>query len=264
MAMHSSIGKFLRAVEKALLVNTPWDPPSYTYVPPSQTTGEAIFGAGGSTSSASSDAGSDEDSLLPPGASTPMFSPIPFLRHPNADESPSMEVDGQGSNSRGQEEGLMSPLMLGGNSEHGANLASSDKSPKDEHAAGGASDESHPKSASPTTPAHPASSSTPVTIGPSDPGHQSYLGRVDELDTGPLAQPANSNGEKTEREDEIMTPGTGEGGNMAPHGMSDKPVPISSTTVLGDEERKIAGIPKASLGERFVKADEASASDVSK
>jgi hypothetical protein len=42
MAMHSSIGKFLRAVEKALLVNTPWDPPSYTYVPPSQTTGEAV------------------------------------------------------------------------------------------------------------------------------------------------------------------------------------------------------------------------------
>jgi hypothetical protein len=41
---------------------------------------------------------------------------------------------------------------------------------------------------------------------------------------------------------------SGEGGNMAPHGMSDKPVPISSTTVLGDEERKSAGIPKASLG----------------
>jgi hypothetical protein len=53
----------------------------------------------------------------------------------------------------------------------GANLASSDKSPKDEHAAGGASDESHPKSASPTTPAHPASSSTPEHQG----AHQTFL-----------------------------------------------------------------------------------------
>ena len=41
-----------------------------------------------------------------------------------------------------------------------------------------------------------------------------------------------------------MTPGAGEGGNMTQHGMSDKPVPISSTTVVGEEERKIAGMPR--------------------
>jgi hypothetical protein len=47
-----------------------------------------------------------------------------------------------------------------------------------------------------------------------------------------------------------MTPGAGEGGNMTPHGMSDKPVPISSTTVVGEEERKIAGMPRMGSAEK--------------
>jgi hypothetical protein len=123
MAMHSSIGKFLRAVEKALLVNTPWDPPSYTYVPPSQTTAlgcrkkgiglnMGVEAPGGNKESSSDPASDDAEDVDPPAPK--IASPVAFLRHPNADESPSMEVDGQGSNSRGQEEGLMSPLMLGG------------------------------------------------------------------------------------------------------------------------------------------------------
>ena len=251
--MHSTIGKFLRALEKALLVNTPWEAPSYVYVPPTETTGGGLYGASTSTaSSSSSGAGSDEDSLLPPGASTPMFSPIPFLRRPDADESMGMDLDAPGTSGVNVEEGLMSPLVL---SEGGSNNnirfadAPTDRSPTPEP------DESSPTEA--TSPASPVSTITSqVHIGPKDPGHQSYLGRVDELDTGPLAQSAVKNGGNgEEREDEIMTPGAGEGGNMTPHGMSDKPVPISSTTVLGEEERKIAGIPKASLNDRFVKAE---------
>lgn len=81
------------------------------------------------------------------------------------------------------------------------------------------------------------------------------MGRVDELDTGPLQTPPNALSTGDKREDEVMTPGAGEAGNMAPHGMSDKPVALSSTTVLDEEERKIAGIPKGSLGDRFVTSD---------
>ncbi len=254
--MHTSIGKFLRALEKALLVNTPWEAPSYTYVPPVEMTSGGLYGASSSrsVSSASSESGSDEDSLLPPGASTPMFSPIPFLRHPNAD---GMEIDMdmiQGRTSgKDVEEGLMSPLVLG---DHSTEAQMTDTT-----AIRNSTPEPDP-SASPTKPSpvsplsDTTSAATQVAIGPSDPGHQSYLGRVDELDTGPLSQTVNNGAKGEDGEDEIMTPGAGEGGNMTPHGMSDRPVPISSTTVVGEEERKIAGIPKTSLGDRFVKAED--------
>lgn len=84
-----------------------------------------------------------------------------------------------------------------------------------------------------------------------DPGNQPYLGRVDELDTGPIhANPIIPNNGRTGREEEhegIMS-GAGEGGAMTPHGMSEKPVPISSTTVISEEERRIAGIRQQGHG----------------
>lgn len=83
----------------------------------------------------------------------------------------------------------------------------------------------------------------------SDPANQPYLGRVDELDTGPI-QPSPSNGAHGNggREDEHVIPGTGEGGGMTPHGMSEKPVPISSTTVISEEERRVAGLRQQNAG----------------
>jgi hypothetical protein len=87
------------------------------------------------------------------------------------------------------------------------------------------------------------------------------MGRVDELDTGPLQTPPNALSTGEQREDEVMTPGAGEAGNMAPHGMSDKPIALSSTTVLNEEERKIAGIPKGNLGDRFVQSDQGTAEE---
>jgi hypothetical protein len=71
---------------------------------------------------------------------------------------------------------------------------------------------------------------------------------VDELDTGPIQ--GNSKEQKDGREDGVA-PGTGEGGAMTAHGMSEKPVPISSTTVIADEERKIAGLPAAGDSEKL-------------
>jgi len=82
------------------------------------------------------------------------------------------------------------------------------------------------------------------------------MGRVDELDTGPLQTPSNALSTGDSREDEVIAPGAGEAGNMAPHGMSDKPVALSSTTVLDEDERKIAGMPKGTLGDRFVQSEE--------
>lgn len=250
--MHSTLGKFLRAIEKALLVNTPWETPSYTYIPSQTRIGNGAFSNLGSTSSASSDAGSDEDSLMPPGSMTPMFSPIPFLRQDELGEPIPMDIDGQEPGNRSLEDGLMSPLNLEG--AHGNGTDGSFRfgdapgvrspTPEPDDMQDNSPTKSSPPSKDSTSPTA-FSASTIMPAGSSDPGHQSYLGRVDELDTGPLNATIPQNGSKTDgRDEEIVTPGTGEGGNMTPHGMSDKPVPLSSTTVVNEEERRIAGMPK--------------------
>lgn len=210
---------------------------------------------------------------MPPGASTPMFSPIPFLRRPDTEASDPIAMDldatdgdiGQGTNGRSLEDGLMSPLALG-DSPAASETSSSEPfrfadapsirspTPEPDEASSSSPTKPAPESSSPispttsnaaTTPIMPSTAAASEQTTPSDPAHQSYLGRVDELDTGPLNTPPPARAGGTEpREDEIMTPGAGEGGNMTQHGMSDKPVPISSTTVVGEEERKIAGMPR--------------------
>ena len=126
-----------------------------------------------------------------------------------------------------------------------------------------------------------------IGTGPTsnDPAHQPYLGRVDELDTGPLPIPTTSPSSSSsstsnstssggsggaEEEDEHRrkgrrlsnalsvanvtangsSEGTGEGGTMTPHGMSDRPVPISSTTSVPADDadkgkgREVAQLPR--------------------
>jgi hypothetical protein len=81
-----------------------------------------------------------------------------------------------------------------------------------------------------------------------DPSNQPYLGRVDELDTGPIQARSAVEDQKdgNGRKGDAMAPGTGESGGLTPHGMSERPVPISSTTVIADNERKIASLPSSS------------------
>ena len=251
---HSSLGKFLRALEKAMLVTTPWEAPSYTYIPgqPVPGTRTLFSGTTSSASSASSEAGDDEDSMMPPGASTPMFIPIPFLAH--GDDLLSMDMEGEsGPNGRHLEEGLMSPLILGGESPDPNTSASfqfapapnvRSPTPEPEESASALSGSSPPE--------------VPETASESsDPSNQPYLGRVDELDTGPLS-PTNTspttstNGGHTERR-ESNASGTGEGGTMTPHGMSERPVPISSTTTVDD--RPIARMPLRTESEESGNAD---------
>lgn len=108
----------------------------------------------------------------------------------------------------------------------------------------------------------PATSANTVLEKSNDPAHQPYLGRVDELDTGPLPSPAAQEAEgRSSLSPESRAAdrrsgnaaasagpgeGTGEGGNMTPHGMSEKPMPISSTTEIAetDKDREVAGLPK--------------------
>lgn len=125
------------------------------------------------------------------------------------------------------------------------------------------------------SPAQTISTPTPSQIS-SDPGHQPYLGRVDELDTGPIASSdatpstPSANGHD-QRDEDMSTPGTGEAGTMTPHGMSERPVPISSTTVVEPlEDRRVAGLPTRvgekvqdgpGLEERFVSSGEVEANN---
>ena len=127
--------------------------------------------------------------------------------------------------------------------------------------------------------------------GESGDHHDSFMGRVDELDSGPLSPlPTNastSTSPRTSRvnpsNDRQFAEGTGESGNMIPHGMSERPQAISSTTTLspvrseGSERtpsppsgwtsgRKVSRMPRtASMGnlsDRFVKAEVLSPAEI--
>lgn len=181
--------------------------------------------AAGPTSPSSVISEMDADSTVPPASMTPMFSPIPFLAGEELGE-PMLDSDGNAP-----AEGLMSPLMLsaegGGNGAFTTQANNGARSPTPEPEGEG-------------TNGNAAGDGT--AGGPErDPGTTPYLGRVDELDAGPLAH-TNGDG-KAEGE---MATGTGEGGNMTPHGMHSRPEPLSSTTVIEDEQREIAPLPTRS------------------
>lgn len=154
-----------------------------------------------------------------------MFSPIPFLPSGDSDAlgEPMMDVDGSG------DDGLMSPLML---SDSPGVFASQQ--------AGGRSPTPEPEDEAEMGENECARDKGGEMSG--DPGHQPYLGRVDELDSGPLT----TNGHQVDADGEERATGVGEAGNMTPHGMSDQPVPLSSTTVIGEGAREIAPMPRRS------------------
>lgn len=280
---YTTLGKFLRALEKSLLVTSSWEAPSYVPLTQSSIPSSSLYRSTSISSlstastSGSSDRGSDEDSMMPPGSLTPMFSPIPFLSH---EEGLGMDIDslgpGEGNgHMEGSGQGLMSPLMLGGEDSSGAPFRFDD-APAVPSARSPESDEQN--GSSPALMTDDAASSSPIAPPlqeNSDPANQPYLGRVDELDTGPLpstpdatstppsqissgySEPSSQRRRRGSDESQTSQTGAGEGGTMTPHGMSDKPVPISSTTVVDPAltARPIASLPKvqaSSLAERFV------------
>ncbi|WWC69265.1 uncharacterized protein I206_103203 [Kwoniella pini CBS 10737] len=283
---YSTFGKFIRAIEKTLLVTTPWEQPSYIPISSTSFTVPQTHSTAGSSSS-SSDNGYDSDSTMPPGSTTPMFSPIPFLAQQNdlsleGAGSSSHEGGMNGTTNRQLDDGLMSPLML--NEESGmfgssSNPRSPTPEPEDSAAQEEVENDIDMKEEIPERPI--VAQGQYESVEHSDPAHQSYLGRVDELDTGPIktsppieytnsssSSSLSKNGQNHRHSlspENIPVPGTGEGGNMTPHGMSEKPVPISSTTVVIKDEkekekqqRTIASLPRTtsekSLRERFVSA----------
>ncbi|WRT67326.1 uncharacterized protein IL334_004296 [Kwoniella shivajii] len=315
---HTTFGKFLRAIEKSLLVTTSWTIPSYVPLPiPTFTSTPHSIGEISSSSGSGSvhaENGFDIESTMPPGSTTPMFSPIPFLSQTQNDDLSLGGIEGltngNASGQRSLDDGLMSPLMLNEDSMFGGpSSSSSSSSVNNPRSPTPEPEEAEPEPASndmfqdadieredvemTSTSSSNDSQSRSVdtssdnqyeSIEHSDPAHQSYLGRVDELDTGPisLSPPIhntdtkgntspikNKNGTHAHGHEDMQVPvpGTGEGGNMTPHGMSEKPVPISSTTVLKPDEdstlastssRTIASLPRSasekSLRDRFVSA----------
>lgn len=266
-SQHATFGKFSRAIEKSLLVTSPWGAPSYVYIPPSNFAAYPGVGPISSASSPSPDGGSESDSTVPAGSTTPLFSPIPFLVHPS--HEPALAVDtGHPAASIGTEDGLLSPLNLSEEKTPSSSGRSPTPEPEDSIAttSGPSTNDIDTEMVSPGDIPRPENPQ-----GTSDPANTSYMGRVDELDTGPLPtseqvsikrrssiSSSSSQMEVDDRETVVMA-GQGEGGHLAPHGMADKPMPLSSTTVVKDvpeEGRMIKGLRRneseKSLGERFV------------
>jgi hypothetical protein len=201
-----------------------------------------------------------------------MFSPIPFLVRPAPDEG-EMDVDIPGDSEaesslriHTRKEELMSPLLLDERpleveAGEGGGAASSSSSADQDHTDASTDTRANARSQTPepedTASRIPPRPAPPPVVEPlltgsesSDPGHQPYLGRVDELDTGPIVSRPSSDtpvpgAKKEDRGDQGEGMGTGEGGNMTPHGMSERPVPISATTVVEESERKVAGLPRS-------------------
>ncbi|OXG52875.1 hypothetical protein J010_01309 [Cryptococcus neoformans] len=268
-SQHATFGKFSRAIEKSLLVTSPWGAPSYVYIPPSNFAAYPGVGPISSASSPSSDGGSESDSTVPAGSTTPLFSPIPFLVHPS--HEPALAVDtGHPAASNRTEEGLLSPLNLSEEKTPSSSGRSPTPEPEDSIAmTSGPSINDIDIDTEMVSPGDIPRPENPQ--GTSDPANTSYLGRVDELDTGPLptseqvgikrrssTSSSSSQMEVDSRETVVMA-GQGEGGHLAPHGMADKPMPLSTTTVVKDEPeggRMIKGLRRneseKSLGERFV------------
>lgn len=127
----------------------------------------------------------------------------------------------------------------------------------------------------------------PATASP-DTAHEPFTGRVDELDAGPLQHSTTHASPSDPHQLHLLSTshpagphpeGTGERGTMTPHGMSDRPQAISSTTDLNavvphtsreetpmmdppvdkDGGRVIRGLPRTSssvsLGDRFVSGE---------
>nr|ODN87888.1 hypothetical protein L203_03092 [Cryptococcus depauperatus CBS 7841] len=262
-SQYSTFGKFLRALEKCLLVTAPWSPPSYTYVPSSFSARPGMAAMG----TVSGEKGTGEDSTVPEGSTTPLFSPISFLTHRSGDNMEEAAVSSGESSNMGanMEEGLMSPLVLSDEKSHAISSSARSPTPEPEspntlkeqahlnaesEESKAVDEDSEMISAYPSEIAH---SETIQDDSPKDLSHTPYLGRVDELDTGPvsLSNVDEPTAKKRVRlrslKRDVSTSPTrtkagvsppGESGNLVPHGMSDKPLPISSTTTTEVKTKK--------------------------
>ncbi len=259
---HKSLGKYLRALQKVLLVTSNWDPLPSSPPPPTQSSSSRLY------SQSSAVFGSES-----PHSSTPLFSPIPFLMESGSLEPDSFRLDeGDPSDSAG----VMNPMSLNLDvgPDHSATVRPPNMMMDDPN--------NHPPN--PLILASANSGASVPNGGESADHHRErepFMGRVDEMDSGPLlssptiiVSPSNPHALHTNPSAERQYgEGTGESGNMVPHGISERPQAISSTTTLSpmnQEEtssspegsptaRKVARLPRTTsmgnLSDRFVKAE---------
>jgi hypothetical protein len=316
---HSSIGKYLRAIEKNLLVTSTYDngeQDGENGEQPASGGFPGMNGTMGPRSRASSVSSSSSTSSL----NAPLFSPIPFLverRIINPDGTPVSTPATLPGTASSETDVPTSSLSLNlnistrptGGEDIAMNGADGDRPGTPMH---GVSQESMQLAGvrddrtdqEPLN--HLALSTSAVSVlaqngngsnghemgkpleTSTDKAHEPFTGRVDELDAGPL-QHTTTHASPSDPHQLHLPPdasaagahhqeGTGERGTMTPHGMSDRPQAISSTTDLNavvphaatretemmepplpmgkDGGRVIRGLPRTSsmvsLGDRFV------------
>ncbi|KAL7412268.1 hypothetical protein BDY24DRAFT_393819 [Mrakia frigida] len=209
-SLHSASGKYLRAIERTLLVTSSWSPPVHASDTNGFLPGSTTHRDGDSSSSSSSDGGT------PRYANTPIFSPIPFLAQDEPDASGSLGTGGEIETKAI----LMSPLLL--NSPDPSSSSST-----------GFSSSPFPSSSNASVPTMDLfpTSLPPTTTSSSSPTTPSVLSTseitVDELDMGPISTstlpPIASSSSSTNI---ALSP------TPQPHLISPRPVALSSTTTL--------------------------------
>ncbi|KAJ9111696.1 hypothetical protein QFC19_001055 [Naganishia cerealis] len=294
---HTSIGKYLRAVQKNVLVTTTYD---VTYGAVESSEQQASGGAGrlgraglnGHTDGPRSRASSVSSTSSTSSQSTPLFTPIPFLLERNLINPDGTPVSSPAIRPRSPPSASDSDVPTSALS---LNLKISTRSSQSDNIRDVNMEETGMDSENrPGTPLHefnqqsifrgetsnderesipqrpPPNQSTASTSGVASSAAQHisngspngsplpssldtvanepFTGRVDELDAGPLLQPAGSPDPsdphqlhlplsddgftETDVSAQPHQEGTGERGTMTPHAMSDRPQAISSTTDL--------------------------------
>lgn len=259
---HTSIGKYLRAIEKNLLVTTTYDADTGEDAENGNPSSGGGF-PGMSNGSVRSRTSSVSSTSSASSQTAPLFCPIPFLverRLINPDGTPiSAPATLPGSGGTSDVDAHVSALSIDLN----ATRQDGDvvmQGPQQGEARPGTpmhdQQSFYPDALKESAPlSHLALATSGVaafaqngtngasqTDVPTDTAHEPFTGRVDELDAGPLlhqstpASPSDPHQLHLPPPDDDTTTrhqeGTGERGTMTPHAMSDRPQAISSTTDL--------------------------------
>lgn len=235
---HTSVGKYLRAVERVLLVTTPFSP-----APPPSTSG--------ADADPTTIAPGSGNPLVPPAFALekPLFQPIPFLMREGEEGESGAEVAGAGFMAAAVHPGALK-------SQQQDTVDQNSHMEVDSDAIQGSG--RHPSTIDPSNAAAPPVITTTPAVTTDPSGSEPFLGRVDEMDAGPLSGNGSAPPSRHHLTDASSSQETPTG--VVAHGLNEAPQALSSTTDLSG--RDFGAYREAHDGESEAESDHGSVTTV--